>query len=558
MPRVAVPFSFVPFMRPQAVIVLAGLSAALVTGGWLVGRGAEGQGAAVPTASAGTRLFGEVYERVARAYVDSLPTATLYAHAATGLVRELGDANSAVLTPERLARLTERTSGNYAGVGLRIDVRDGWVTVVAPIAGAPGERAGVRAGDRIVEIAGEPTRGLTAEEATRRLRGTPETTARFAVERAGVEGRIPFALTREEVHVRSVRRVALLGGGVGYLDLASFTNTSAGEVRAGVDSLRALGARSVVFDLRGNPGGLLDQGVAVADLFLDPGQPIARTAGRGPQAARRFVDGAPQRWGGLPLVVLVDGGSASAAEIVAGALQDHDRAVVVGAPTFGKGSAQQVFPLAGGSALKLTTALWYTPAGRSINRPLRADDGDDGDAADDRPKRDTARARFRTDAGRTVFGGGGITPDVAAGDSAAPAEVAFVRALGRQAGAFRDALAGYAAEARGAGLVRDARFAVTPAMRDDVYRRLAARGVTMDRATFDAAASLVDRQLGYELARTTLGTDAEFRRRAADDAALRTAQRLAAGAGAQRELFARAAALPKPVADSAAATRGGR
>ena len=544
-------------MRPKAVIVLAALSAALVTGGWLVGRGAQGQGSAAsaPTAAAGARLFAEVYERVARAYVDSIPTSVLYQHAADGLVGELGDANSTLLTPERLAKLNERTSGTYAGVGLRVDVRDGVVTVVSPIAGSPGERAGVRAGDRIVEIAGEPTRGLTAEEATRRLRGAPSTPVRFAVERLGVEGRVPFALTREEVHVRAVRRVAALEGGVGYLSLAAFANNTADEVAEGLDSLRALGARSAVLDLRGNPGGLLDQGVAVAELLLDPGQVIARTAGRGPGTAQRFTDRLPQRWAGLPLVVLVDGATASAAEIVAGALQDHDRALVVGATTYGKGSAQQVFPLPGGSALKLTTALWFTPSGRSINRPLEPEDDDAGPDADDaRPARDTARARFTTDAGRTVLGGGGITPDVEAGDSAAlPAEVAFVRALGRQAAAFRDALSGYAAEARAAGLARDPGFEVTPAMRDAVYRRLVARGAAVDRPTFDGAAALVDRQLGYEIARTAFGPDAEFRRRAADDAALGVARRLAAGAASPRDLFARAAALPKPRRDSAAA-----
>jgi carboxyl-terminal processing protease len=344
---------------------------------------------------------------------------------------------------------------------------------------------------------------------------------------------------------------------VGYLDLSSFATSSADEVRAGVDSLRALGARAVVFDLRGNPGGLLDEGVAVADLFLDAGKPIVRTAGRTPQAEQRFVDATPQRYAGLPVVVLVDGASASAAEIVAGALQDHDRALVVGAPTFGKGSAQQVFPLAGGSALKLTTALWFTPSGRTINRPLDAGDRDDDEA----PARDSAgrakRERFTTGAGRTVYGGGGITPDVAAGDSAAPAaEVAFVRALGRRAGAFRDAAAAYAGEARASGLVRDERFVVTPAMREAVYRGLASRGVTMGRATFDAAASLVDRRLGYEIARAAFGADAEFRRRASSDAALRTAQRLAAGARTQQELFARAAALPKPAADTAQGGEG--
>ena len=454
-------------MRPKAVIVLAALSATFVTGGWLVGRGAHGQ--TEPSAGAGQRLFADVYAHVAAKYVDSVPAERLYDYAASGLVRELGDPNSGLLTPERLRRLSERTSGNYAGVGVRADVRDGLVYVVGVIPGTPAERAGVRPGDRVVEIAGEPTRGLTLEEVTRRMRGAPETPVRFAIERPGVEGRVPFTITRESVHVRSVRRVALLDDGVGYLDLSSFATSSADEVRAGVDSLRALGARAVVFDLRGNPGGLLDEGVAVADLFLDAGKAIVRTAGRTPQAEQRFVDATPQRYAGLPVVVLVDGASASAAEIVAGALQDHDRALVVGAPTFGKGSAQQVFPLAGGSALKLTTALWFTPSGRTINRPLdAAERGDDDAPAPDssgRPKRE----RFTTGAGRTVYGGGGITPDVAAGDSAAPAaEVAFVRALGRRAGAFRDAAATYATAARASGLVRDERFVVTPAMREAV------------------------------------------------------------------------------------------
>lgn len=539
-------------MRHKAVIVLAALGATLVTGGWLVGRGVQGQTG--PTSGAGARLFADVYEHVATRFVDSVPAATLFQHAAEGLVRELGDANSALLTPERLRRLSERTTGNYAGIGVRADVRDGVVYVVGVVPGAPAERAGLRVGDRIAEIAGESTHGLTAEEVTRRMRGAPETPVRLVVERAGVEGKIPVTVTRESVHVRSVRRVALVGDGVGYLDLSSFATSSADEVRAGVDSLRALGARSVVFDLRGNPGGLLDQGVAVADLFLDPGQAIARTAGRAPQADQRYVDRTPQRYAGLPVVVLVDGGSASAAEIVAGALQDHDRAVVVGAPTFGKGSAQQVFPLADGSALKLTTALWYTPSGRSINRPLQTDE-DDGDdepqPVADTTKRD-ARTRFKTDAGRTVYGGGGITPDVIAGDSAAaPAEVAFVRALGRRADAFRDAVAAYAADARSSGAVRDERFVVTPAMRDAVYRGLTSRGVKMDRATFDSASTLVDRRLGYEIARAAFGPDAEFRRRAATDAALRTAERLAAGARSQQELFARAAALPKPATPAA-------
>ncbi len=562
-----------PFrVRPKPVVVLAALSAAVVSGAWLMGRGVQGQG---PTTATGAHLFDEVTQRVAREFVDSISVERLRDQAAAGLVRELGDPNSALLTPDRLRRLTETTAGTYAGVGLRLDVRDGMVTVVGPVPGSPAERAGVRAGDRIVEIAGDPTRGLTAEEATRRLRGAPNTPARFVVERPGVEGRIPVTVTREEVRVRSVRRVALLtapaagapaaapAGGdasadrVGYFDLATFSASSADEVRRAVDSLRALGARSVVFDLRGNPGGPLDQGVAVADLFLGRGQLVARVAGRAPEPEQRFVDSLPDRYPSLPLVVLVDAGTASAAEIVVGALQDHDRAAVVGTTTYGKGSRQNVFPLAGGGALKLTTALWYTPSGRSINRPLAAADEDDlGDEDAPVAPKDSAarRPRFRTDAGRAVFGAGGITPDVVVVDTAAaPAELAFVRALGRQVTAFRDAVAEYAASPAARGLAARPGFVVTAAARDAVWRGLTARKVKMTRATFDAAGSLVDRQIGYEVTRVVFGPEAEFERRAPDDAALRAARTLAAGASTPAQVLARAAAAAR--ADSAARAR---
>ena len=542
-------------LRPTPVVVLAALSAALVSGAWLVGRGVQGQG--TTTTSAGARLFDDVSRRVAREYVDSISPERLRDQAAAGLVRELGDPNSVLLTPERLRRLTESATGTYAGVGLRLDVRDAIVTVVSPVPGSPGERAGVRAGDRIVEIAGDPTHGLTAEEATKRLRGAPNTPVRFVVERPGVEGRIPVTVTREDVHLRSVRRVALLGDRVGYLDLATFTATSTDEVRRGIDSVRAAGATSIVFDLRGNPGGSIDQGVSIADLFLDRGQLVVRTAGRTSDANHQYVDSVAARYAGLPVVVLVDGGTASAAEIVVGALQDHDRAVVVGTPTYGKGSKQNVFPVAGGGALKLTTALWYTPSGRSISRPLASGDepvADDESAGAPRDSTGARHPRFRTDAGRAVFGAGGIAPDVIAGDSAAnPAELAFVRALGRQVTAFRDAVSEYGASPAARALAATPTFVVTPAAREAVWRGLAARHVVMTRETFDAAASLVDRQVGYEVARAAFGPDAEFQRRAVDDVALRMARTLAAGATSPSQLLTRAAAAAH--ADSIARTR---
>ncbi len=530
---------------------MATLSAVLVTGGWMVGRGLDGGRAAAAGPANGARLFDDVVSHVQRFYVDSVDADSLYAKALAGMVRELGDPHSAVLSRERLNRLSETTSGNYAGVGLRVVPRDGWLTVVDAFAGSPAERAGVRPGDRLVEIEGESTKGWTSDEASKRIRGAPETRVSFAIERPGVEGPIPFTVKRDAVHVRAVRRVAVLRDGVGYLDVTAFSGATAAEVRQGVDSLRALGAKSVVLDLRSNPGGLLDQGVSVADLFLERGAEIVRIKGRTEDANHTFVDQAPQRWAGLPLVVLVNEGSASASEIVAGALQDHDRALVVGAATYGKGSAQSVFPLPGGGAVKLTTALWYTPTGRSINRPLASPEDEE---LEETPADSAPRETFRTDGGRTVYGGGGITPDVAVGDTASrQAEVAFLRALGKRVAVFRDALTHYAITLRTAGtLPPSPDFAVTPEMREAVWQRMRERGVVMDRGVYDAASALVNREVGYEVTRFGFGAEAEFRRRAADDAVIQSALRLAAGAGSQRELFARAAGLP---ASGAAATR---
>lgn len=537
-------------VRPKPVVVLAALSAAVVSGAWLMGRGVQGQG---PTTAAGSRLLDEVSRRVAREFVDSIPPERLQEQAAVGLVRELGDPSSALLTPERLRRLNESSAD--PGLGLRLDVRDGVLTVLRAAPGSPAERAGLRAGDRVVEIAGDQTRGLTAAEASARLGGGPGAPARFVVERPGVAGRIPLALARGPARARGVGRVALLPDRVGYVELAGVPASAAAELRRGVDSLRALGATSLLLDLRGAAGGALDRGVAVADLFLDRGQLVARTAGRPPEAERRYVDSLPQRYAGLPLAVLVDGATTGAAEVVAGALQDHDRAALVGATTYGEGGRQELFPTAGGGALKLTTARWYTPSGRAISGPPAPEEEAGEDDAPAAAKDSLARRpKFRTDAGRVVVGAGGIAPDVAAADTAAAAaEGAFVRALGTRVGAFRDAAAEYATSPAARALGARPGFAVTPAARDAVYRGVQARGAAVPRATYDAAGAYVDRQIGYEVARAALGPDAEFQRRAADDPALRAAARLVAGTRAPAQVLARAGEAAR--ADSVARAR---
>jgi carboxyl-terminal processing protease len=304
-----------------------------------------------------------------------------------------------------------------------------------------------------------------------------------------------------------------------------------------VNSLLARRMKTLVLDLRSNPGGLLSQGVRVSDLFLNPGQRIVSMRGRMPDANHDYADTAKQRWPDLPLVVLVDGRSASAAEIVAGALQDHDRAVIVGAPTYGKGSAQSVIPLGSDGGLKITTARWFTPVGRSIAKRQPTDDELDDPAP---PKKE----RFHTDGGRVVYGGGGITPDLAAGDTTQPLpEQNFMRALGANARLFRDAITDYALSLKASRGITDPNFVVTPAMRDEVWQRMRARGIDVPRAAYDEAEPLVSRLVAFDIARYVFGTEVEFRRRAIVDKQLQRALDLARGARTEQDLLRKAIAL---------------
>ena len=536
-------------MRSRAIPVTLVLCIALASGGWLMERGLRGAGSSV----AGARLFDQVSTLVREGYVDSLSQSQVYRKSVDGLLLELHDPHSVFLDSLRLRSLTESTTGRYAGIGIQMDLRDGWITVVAPLPASPAEHAGIETGDRVVEIEGKGTSGWTSDEASKALRGDPGTSVKLVIERPGVVDRIPMRVERQQIHVSSARYAQLLGGGVGYVDFAIFSESSADELRASIDSLRQKGMTSLVLDLRGNPGGLLDQGVEVAELFLDPGQRVVSTRGRAGNATHEYTDDVPQPWPEMPVVALVDHGSASASEIVAGALQDQDRAAIVGVTSYGKGSAQSLFPLPPTGALKLTTAKWFTPLGRSIDRPQQDDDADD---APDEPK-ETPRQRLRTPLGRVVFGGGGITPDVVVEDTARPpAERAFELALGKDITKFRDALAAYALELKARGAVTTPDFTVTPAMRAELYARLAKRGVQIDRGTYDRAESLVARVLGAQIARYTFGPHAEIARGLRTDRSVAIALGLLNGVHSPRELLDRAATKQEQQrADSAASAR---
>ena len=534
-------------------VLIAVLS--FLSGGWLLQRGTGGDGGVYQQA----RLFDDVLSHVRNFYVDSIPEADLYTKATNGMLDQLKDPYSVLLAGADFKELTEKTSGNYAGLGIQIDVRDGWITVVAPLPDSPAERAGIQTGDQIVEVDGKTTQGWNSDQAVKSLRGEPGSNVAILIRRAGFDEAIPYKLNRATIHFKSVPAGTEFDGGVGYISLNPVQETSAQELRDEMTAMRAKGMKSLILDLRNNPGGLLDQGIKVSDLFLDPGQEVVSTRGRARGSTRQFFDEGKQFDPTLPIVVLVSEGTASAAEIIAGAMQDHDRALIVGTPTFGKGLVQTLYPLGDETALKLTTARWFTPSGRTIQRkatseqdqvlqaiaegnPLSA--GDSLSAADSAMK---ARPIYHTDAGRIVRGGGGIVPDlIVRPDTLTASEREFIKGLGEKVQAYRDALTSYALELKRDKTVRSEDFTVTPQMRQQVYDRLKAKGVTMSPATFQAGAPLVDQQLGYEVSRYVFGREAEFRRRAKDDPQVQTAITLLRKAQSPKQLLTLASAAPAP------------
>lgn len=509
--------------RPKTIVLTAILATALVAGAWMFQRGTTSDRVN------GTRLFAQVSAAVRDDFVDTVSEARVYQLAVDGMLSELDDPYDSYLTPDRANRLSERTSGSYAGIGLQVDVRDGSLVVVSPLPNGPGERAGILTGDRIAQIDGKTVSGWTTDEVQKLLRGAPGSSVKMVIQHPGSANPVAITLVRAAIHHSAIKRAALLPSNIGYVALSVFSDSTARELAITVDSLVKLGATSLALDLRANPGGLLDQGVAVADLFLNRGDRVASTAGRDSVNNVVFSDSSVQRWPKLTLVVLVDNKSASAAEVVAGALQDHDRAVVLGMTTYGKGSVQHVFPLVAGGAVRLTTARWLTPLGRSISHPPPPIGAVLRDSEPARPK-------YRTTGGRTVFGGGGITPDVTVGDTTAPPEnLALMRALGMNVSHFHDALTGYALELKASRSVTSPDFAVTKAMLDEIYKRMQKRGVDVPRSTYDASGPLVARLFAYEVARYVFGADAEFKRKAADDKVLIAAEKLLGASHSQAD-----------------------
>jgi len=310
------------------------------------------------------KILTEVMEIVQREYVEEVKVEDLIVGAIQGMLQSL-DPHSSYLTPDMFKELQVETKGSFGGLGIEIGIRDGVLTVISPIEDTPAWRAGIKAGDKIVKINGEPTKGLNLMECVKRLRGPKGTKVTITIMREGFTEPKDFTITRDIIKVKSVK-YKRLGDGFVYLRIIQFQERTADDFKKAIAALREEGdgIKGIVLDLRNNPGGLLNQAVDIADLFLQDGT-IVTVKGRGEERMKfkAKAEGTLPPW---PIVVLVNHGSASASEIVAGALQDYGRAVIMGKRTFGKGSVQTIIPLEDGSGLRLTTARYFTPKGRSI------------------------------------------------------------------------------------------------------------------------------------------------------------------------------------------------
>ena len=320
-----------------------------------------------PLPLADIRLFTDVYARVKRDYVEAVDDHKLIEGAIRGMIASL-DPHSSFLGEDEFSELQIGTSGEFGGLGIEVGLEGGFIRVIAPIDDTPAYRAGVKAGDLIIQLGDKSVKGMSLSQAVKLMRGAAGTTLVLKVVRESEAAPIDIPVMRDVIRIKSVRN-RLLDDDIGYIRVTSFQSKTTRNVFAAVDSLVAKAGndlRGVVLDLRNNPGGVLTGAVGVSDIFLNDGELIVYTEGRAADAALKYSAGTPDKLQGLPVVVLINEGSASASEIVAGALQDHKRATLVGSKSFGKGSVQTVLPLQENAALKLTTARYFTPLGRSI------------------------------------------------------------------------------------------------------------------------------------------------------------------------------------------------
>jgi len=487
---------------------------------------------------ASAQLLDEVLRITASRYVDSVPPNDLYEKAAKGLVKQLNDPYSVLWTKAEYDQFSQQTGGKYGGIGMEIAPTNP-VTVQRVFPHTPAAAGGVMEGDRILKVDTANARGWTTTQVSDKLKGDPGTTVNVEFGRSGVNEPIPMKFTRAIVHIPAVP-YTLVFGNIGYIPLQQFNETAAQEVADAVTDVTKHGATKIVFDMRGNPGGFLDQAIATSNLFLPVGKSILSVRGRTGEVQAYSATDTPEA-PTIPMVVLVDPHTASASEIVAGALQDHDRALIMGTTSFGKGLVQSLYKLDGGYALKMTTAKWYTPSGRSIQVERKLlPDGEFVEVTPDSLETDSARRarpKYKSDAGRIVYGGGGITPDIIVKpDTLSTPEQKLLQSLAPKSQIFAQELQDYAGEMK--SKVKE-NFTVTPQMRNDFIARLKAKGVTVDSMLLAQGGSTeLDRLLGVRITSMAFGDSATKRKYLDDDNQLQRALDALKGVQNTQGLFA--------------------
>jgi carboxyl-terminal processing protease len=408
------------FMSPKSLSILV---AALAIG--------IGLGVYVQPAVSGdsvfeqVRKFNDVLSMAVKNYVDEVDTQKLTEAAIRGMLEEL-DPHSVYITAKEMERVEEDFKGSFEGIGVEFDIISDTITIISPITGGPSEALGILAGDKIVRINDSVAVGLTRADVPKKLRGQKGTIVKVVIKRSGEKDLLTFDITRDKIPLNSVDASFIIQGtDIGYITANRFSATTHDEIVTAARDLRAKGMKKLLLDLRGNPGGYLDQAFRIADEFIPPGKKLVYTKGRRPEFDEDFWSTSSGELEDLPLVVMINGGSASASEIVSGAVQDLDRGIVVGQTSFGKGLVQRQYPLGDGSAFRLTISKYYTPSGRLIQRPYDDKEkyyggegrveGDEGEnishELEENDSTMSKKPKFSTAGGRTVYGGGGITPD---------------------------------------------------------------------------------------------------------------------------------------------------
>jgi carboxyl-terminal processing protease len=435
------------------------------------------------------RRFTAAYAAVEREAADPVePDKAIYGGAIPGMLRRL-DPHSVFFDPGQFQQLKELERSTRKGFGSVVSVVPGRVILLQTVAGTPSARAGLLPGDEILAINGIPLDRLEMEQLVALLSESRQREARLDVRRPGNARTLLFVLTPEEMLSPSVERAFLLRPGIGYLRVSSFDVETGKQIREAIEKLGGGNLRALVLDLRNNPGGMLPAAIETASLFLKPGQQLLTVQGR---AIARKEEGVPAtaKPYAFPLAVLLDGRSASASEIVAGALQDHDRAVIVGEPSFGKGLVESVYPLSQGTGLALTTAFYYTPSGRSIQRPLGF--GQLGQ----RPGQDKI---YRTDSGRPVTGGGGIQPDRVA----APEAVTRLRAVLEASASFTNFAIDHTRKRGGVPVS----FEVRPALLDEFQVYLSERNIRPSVSEWSTEREWIRSRLKEEIFNQAFGVE---------------------------------------------------